>query len=270
MIRSVRTAVIVVWLCFVAWFIRYEAYPEHFTRSLTGYESLVSRDLLVMDSWMRILFNNAPIGYSHTSMDSDESDPLSRHTINSDVQLALTLMGQRQRINVSSSASLDAMYRLQKFDFALSSRSNTMRIRAVRAQGRQFRVVMNTGRYRQTTTVTIPDNTVLYSPMTEMAMKRLNPGEKLTIRTIDPASMSPIDVVVSALRREPLSIGTNTCDATVLSTEYLGMRISSWMDPDGPSRPAPERSSGAKWRHTRTRVGQDRRIDSTGSYGHAG
>ena len=232
-LRSARLSVIVIWLCFVAWFVRYEAYPEYFTRSLAGYESLLSRDVLVMDSWMRILFNGAPIGYSHTSLESDESDPVNRYTVLSDVHLVLSLMGERQRLRVNSSAYLDATYRLQKFDFGLSSAAGPMQISATRRRGDRFRIVMKTGQYEQTSTVTIPDNTVLYSPMTEMAMKRLEPGEALTIRTVDPASMSPIDVAITALRRETLAIGTNRYDATVLRTEYLGMEVLSWMDTDG-------------------------------------
>lgn len=228
-----RVSIVIVWLCFVAWFVRYEAYPERFTRSLDGYESLLSRDLLVMDSWMRILFNGSPIGYSHTSMDSDESDPLNQYTIVSDVHLALTLMGERQHLRVNTSASLDATYKLQKFDFALNAKASAMRISAMRSRGNEFRIAVDTGQHRHTSTVTIPDNTVLYSPMTEMAMKQLKPGESLTVRTIDPASMSPIDVVIRALRKEPLSIGTNRYDATVLATEYLGMKVSSWIDAEG-------------------------------------
>ena len=229
----VRPLIVVVWLCFVGWLIRYEAYPEYFTRSLDGYESLLSRDLLVMDSWMRILFNGTPIGYSHTSMSSDESDPSNQYTVENDVQLAFTVMGEQTPVRVSSSASLDATYDLQRFDFALSAGMGTMRITAVRGRNRRFNVEMNTGRYRHSSVITIADNTVLYSPMTEMAVKQLEPGQSLTVRTIDPASMSPIDVVITALRRELLSIGTNTYDATVLSTEYLGMEVASWIDAEG-------------------------------------
>ncbi|MCK5849409.1 MAG: transglutaminase domain-containing protein [Kiritimatiellae bacterium] len=231
--KYTRMFIVVIWLCLVTWFIRYEAFPEYFTHSLSGYRDLFSKNILVMDSWMRILFNDSPIGYSHSSIDIDESSALHHYSIESDVQLRMKLMGELQTIRVNTSASLDVMHKLQKFTFSLSSKGNSIIIRSVRSSGEQFKVVIKTNQHTEKMSLRIPDNIVLYSPMTEMAMKRLNPGEELQISTLNPSTMTPIDIVIRAMRKESLHIGTNTYDTTVLATDYQGMTILSWIDPEG-------------------------------------
>ena len=52
-----RGLVLLFWLGMIGWLLRYEAFPEYFTRSLAGYHGLLSKDVLVADSWMKIVFN---------------------------------------------------------------------------------------------------------------------------------------------------------------------------------------------------------------------
>ena len=57
-----KSVVILFWLCTTAWLVRFEAFPELFTDSLTGYEHVLSRNLLMTDSWLKIFINN-PVFY---------------------------------------------------------------------------------------------------------------------------------------------------------------------------------------------------------------
>lgn len=232
-VRYVKILVVAVWLCITAWLIRYEAFPEYFTNSIGGYRSLLGNDVMIMDSWMKIMFNDLPIGYSYTSMEMDETDPMHRYLINNQVNMALNMMGDEQNVHVTTSARLDLMYELQDFMFNLSSRGYTMRLRAERSEGDKFDVVIATANTTQKTTINIPADVVLYSPMTEMAMKKLKPGQKMTIKTLDPTTLSTTVVVIEALRKETLVVADREHSVTVLSSEYAGMRIMSWIDDNG-------------------------------------
>ncbi len=230
----IRTLVIALWLCMVTWLIRYEAFPDYFTHSLNGYRSLFDDDVLIMDSWMKILFKGAPIGYSHTSMETDEFDPIHRHEINSQVNMSISMMGERQGIYVNTSARLNLMYQMQDFKFNMSTHGYTMRLNAERAaDSDKFNVTISTPNTSQKSTIIIPDDVILYSPMTEMAMKNLHPGQKMTVKTIDPTTLATTTLTIQALRKELISIAGKEYAATVLSTEYGGMTAMSWIDTDG-------------------------------------
>jgi len=228
-----NAALVILWLCMLAWLVRYEAFPEFFTHTLAGYSHLLSRDVLVMDSWMKILSKGNAVGYSHTSLDVDEANPVDHYTIDNRVHLRLKIAGEDQTINVDTSASLNAMYELQKFSFSLASRGYSVIVDAARRNERTFRVKMTTGNTSERMEVDIPPDVVLYSPMMELAMKQLKPGQHFSMKTLNPTSFSAMLITISAIRQEPLTIGGKTYDATVLSTDYGGTLFLSWMDPAG-------------------------------------
>lgn len=230
---AIRAGVVLVWLAMLGWLLRYEAFPDYFTNTVDGYRSLFSRDVLVMDEWMRIEFNGTPIGFSHSSMELDEDNPEARHLVRNRVNVRMNVMGSEQKIYVDTAIRLDDTYDLQVFSFNLSSQGYKMHLEADRVEGQTFRVETDTGVSTQTRTITIPDDVVLYSPMTEMAMKRLKPGQSLTLRTLDPTTLSKTTLTIEALRTEPLTIGDETYEATVLATEYHGARVLSWVDRNG-------------------------------------
>jgi hypothetical protein len=58
--RLLRTGAIAFWVVMAAWLIRYEAFPERFTHTLSGYKGLLSDDVLIEDSWMKILVGGQP------------------------------------------------------------------------------------------------------------------------------------------------------------------------------------------------------------------
>jgi hypothetical protein len=145
----------------------------------------------------------------------------------------MKVMGEDQNINVDSSAVLNAMYELQRFTFSLSSRGYHLQMNAIRKNERAFKVKLSTADTTQHLEVDIPSDVVLYSPMMELAMKQLKPGQHFTLKTLDPVSFSTALVTIRALRKDALLLGERKYDATVLSTEYRGTTVLSWMDADG-------------------------------------
>lgn len=228
-----RLAIVLAWLAMAGWLVRYEAFPERFDRASHGYARLFSRDVLIMDAWMRVLFKESPIGYSHSSVEIDEDNPRLRHIARNRMNVRLKIMGQEQRIAVETEARLDEAYRLQAFSFNLSATAYRLRLTAERREGETFAVRIVTDSSEQNVTVSVPDDVVIYSPMTDLAMKRLKPGQSLSMRTLDPTTMDIASMTVRALRRQPIELGGRAYDATLLRTEYRGIEALSWIDEEG-------------------------------------
>ena len=69
--------------------------------------------------------------------------------------------------------------------------------------------------------------------MTALALKSLRPGQELTIKTLDPLSMTSAHILVKAIRKETIQTATETVEATLLTSNYHGMELRSWVDRDG-------------------------------------
>ena len=217
----------------MAWLVRYEAFPAAFRGRPAGYRPVMQDGVLTLDSWMRILYDGKPLGYSHTAIMTTEDDPRGYYTVNNVLNLKLNLMGTAQRIHVDTEAVLDSLYRLNRFAFRLQSGQYVMETTGRRARGNIFNLRIRTPQSEQRVDVEIPPDAVIYSPMTEMAVARLAPGESLRIRTFDPTTLSTETLLVEALRRETLAIADRDYKAVVLATDYHGMRIHSWLDRNG-------------------------------------
>ncbi|HEY8240064.1 MAG TPA: transglutaminase domain-containing protein, partial [Kiritimatiellia bacterium] len=231
--RAIKTVIVAVWLLFGAWFIRYEAFPAFFTNTLEGYKDLFSHGELFVDSWMKILYNDKPIGYTETQIEVIDDDPLEHFRITSRTSLKMNLMGEMQDVNIVSLGGLDVLYHLQRFTFALSSRRYGLRIEGTRKRGNMFSVRVRSDAGVQKMSIEIPDDVVMYSPATEMAMGRLKPGETMHVKSLDPTTMAIEDIVVKALRRESRDVMGVPTDTTVLGVSFHGAELLSWVDANG-------------------------------------
>ena len=226
-------SIILLWLGAMGWLILSEAYPGLRNRASMGYRSSLDRGMMVMDRWMIITHQNQPIGYTHTSVDVDEKNATRQYRLNNRTLLALTVMGSRQRISVTSDATVDALYNLQLFHFSLSSAGYTIVVDGKRLQGTTFDVRIKSASSIQHLTVIIPNDAVIYSPMTELSLKTLSPGKQVTLRIFNPVTLAAQDVTVRALRRETLVLRNRTNDTTVLAAKMDGMETLFWMDAEG-------------------------------------
>jgi hypothetical protein len=231
--RLLRTAIIVFWLAMLAWLIRFEAFPEYFTHSLDGYRSLLSRDIIIMDSWMKIMSRGIPVGYTHTSMDTSESTPLEHCTIDNRTDLKVMFMGMQRIATLTASFTLDVNYNLQKFSCTLLLGADSYKITGERIRGKVFKVSTNIGGTPATLDVELPDDVVLFSPMSAVAMKRMRVGQEIKLHTLDPFTMKKTDIMVRALRKERLTISGKRCDTIVLGSQYHENRMLTWMDSAG-------------------------------------
>jgi hypothetical protein len=232
-LKCFRVAVLVFWLCTVAWLVRFEAFPALFTHTLSGYDSLLSRDTLMVDSWMKIVFKGQDVGYSHTSMNMNETSPDGYYTMDNRARIGIRLMGRRMEVHSLTTVSLNMLHELEKFMFAVSSDAHNIRVTGIRGEGRTFDVETKSGDVAQRLSVDIPQNVVLYSPMTEMAVKRIRPGQEISMAMWNPLSKKRANVAVRGLRYETVVSGGRECRAMVMAMEYQGLKMLTWVDPNG-------------------------------------
>ncbi len=217
----------------MTWLVRREAFPSLSTRPMQGYKAMFKDGVLVRDSWMKIMFKDAHIGYSHTQVDANEADATSQYLVQNRTVMRLKILGENRNVSVKAHATLDAMYQLQTFLFGLTSDAYSLSAVGTRTGEEAYDVVINTAGTRQKVEVHIPNDAIVYSPMVEMALVQLRPGRQMTVRTFNPMSMATSDIVVKALRRETIRHQGEDVETVVLQADYQGMGVLSWLNTDG-------------------------------------
>lgn len=230
---NIRLVITLFWLTTMLCLARYEAFPELFTHTLRGYRSVLPESVLMQESWSRILVNDVPAGYSHTHMDVDDEGTEQNIEVHNRTLLKVALMGEPLSFHVYSALTLSPDYDLLRFESAVSARGMSFRVTGERADGCEYEVTTVTGDVPRKQRIEIPEDVVLYSPMTALALRQLRPGQELTIKTLDPLSMSPARILVKAIRRETIQTGDDITEATLLTSTYHGMQLRSWVDRDG-------------------------------------
>ena len=231
--RAIQFLIILFWLAMAGWLFRYEAFPGWFTRALPGYRGILPGGPVLLDSWMKISFQGKPIGYSQTQIDTDEKDPAEQYKVSNKTILSLNIMGEPQNIVIAAEASLNALYDLQRFYFLMASRRYSVQVDGRRTGRETFAARISSAAGIQHVNVKIPDDAILYSPMIELSLSRLKPGQELRVKTLDPATLTTADVLVRAVGRETLTFHGREQEATVLEMDLQGMKIRAWMDSDG-------------------------------------
>jgi hypothetical protein len=225
---------LLLWFGAMGWLVFYEAYPELRHQTSAGYRTLLSHGVMVMDRWMTISVQGKPIGYTHTSVDVvDEQNGRNQYRINNRTILTLMIMGSRQRVAVNADAVVDALYKLTSFSFDLTSTGYAISVEGTRKQGNVFDITIKGVGSTQHFTVTIPEDAVIYSPMTEMTLKSLKPGHEAVFQIFNPVTLSSQKVAVRALRHEALLRAGKPVPTTVLTATVDGMETLSWIDRDG-------------------------------------
>ncbi len=221
------------WVLSMGWLIFYEAYPEFRTQTSAGYRTMLAQGVMVMDRWMKISFQGKSIGYTHTSVDVDDVNGVTQYRVNNRTILSLSLMGSRQRVAVNADAIVDALYQLKSFSFDLTSTGYAISVTGTRKHGNLFDIAIKGVGSTQRFTVTIPEGAIIYSPMTETALKSLSPGSHTVLQIFNPVTLTAQNVTVRALRHEPLLHQNKEIETTVLSAKIDGMETMSWIDRNG-------------------------------------
>lgn len=229
----IRSAIVLAWLGALFWLIRYEAYPEWFTHSLAGYDGLIGRDVLISDSWMRVLDDGVPVGYSHTSVDVDDNALLRHIVFRNRTYVRIDMMGESQLIRAVASAYLDTSYRLQEFEFKMHTGVIDIDVTGKRTDAGPFALAVDTGGQVRHMTIDIPDDVVIHSPMTALAVRNLAPGDYIRVKTFNPVTLGQESATVRALQSETIVLDEGPVPTTRLQIEYAGSRTRAWIDAQG-------------------------------------
>jgi hypothetical protein len=183
---------------------------------------------------MKVSMQGRPIGYSHTAIDTRREEGEDLTVLRNRSSLQVNVLGETRRIQFSAEATLDDRYRMRTFGFTMDARPYWMNIRG-RRQGdsSRFEVTVQSVSGRESLEIEIPDDVILYSPMTEMALRDLKPGESVQVRAFDPGTLSTGLVRMRAVARETLELAGVAHEATRIDVEYRGMTIPSWIDRQG-------------------------------------
>ncbi len=212
---------------------RYEAFPEFFTNTLRGYNGVIDETILMQESWSRILVDDIPAGYSHTSMNVDDEGTERNIEINNRTQLKLSFFSQPIGVLAHTTLQLSPDYILQSFECSVSSRGMSIRVTGKREEDQRFLISTFSGESKTEQTVEIPDDVVLYSPFNALAMRHLRPGQSLSIKTMDPLSLTPTRILARAEEEEMLTVGDEFIAATRMACAYHSMQFKLWVDERG-------------------------------------
>ena len=213
--------------------LRFEAFPEWFTRTIPGYRGVFAESLLARQSWARILIAGRPAGYIHTSLGVDDEARDHHLEINSRLHLRVALPGLAQRVLANTTVKLDRDYQLAGFSTAVTAGEITLRADGLHTGKRQFEITTVVGGRSTTRTVGIPREVLIYSPVQELALRNLRDGNRLALLTLNPLTLRQDTVLITSLGRESISIGGRDVAATRLRTSWQGVDLDSWVDADG-------------------------------------
>jgi hypothetical protein len=79
----------------------------------------------------------------------------------------------------------------------------------------------------------IPDDVVIHSPMTALAVRNLDVGDYVKVQTFNPVTLAKETATVRALLRETITLDEGPVQATKLEIEYMGGRSHAWVDDEG-------------------------------------
>ncbi len=229
-----KTAVILIvvfWLVLFAWFIRFEAFPHLFSKSVRlDYRELLNDAPLMSDVWMKIIMQDVHVGYSHTAMEVDEENPVDRYILRNTTDLDLNMLGTIQPVLIRVHSTLDAFYALQYFEFSMKAGNYAISLNARRTEKDTFRVNMLSAGGNQTLFIELPPDIIIYSPVMDMALRQLKPGQSVTMNTLDPATLRPMKNLITALRYETIPWHGTNLETTVFSYTYSGTEMLTWMN----------------------------------------
>ncbi|HOW97553.1 MAG TPA: hypothetical protein P5567_12335 [Kiritimatiellia bacterium] len=232
--RPLATSVILaLWAAMMLWLARAKAFPDRFGPAPAGYPDLLAEAPAAEDSWMRLIFRGRTAGYARRRIETQEHDPAAHVVISYQLVARMTVWGVAQDIRASAEASLDAWHQLQGFSLVLRAGTTVFRAEGRRAGASTFDVELSGAAGTSRLTLEIPDEAILYSPLQQLLVKRLSPGQRLNLKAMDPFSFKPSDWTVEAESWENIEIAGRPARALALRLASGPLSLRAWMDENG-------------------------------------
>lgn len=194
-----------------------------------GWGERVGEELRLGESWMGIYLHDRKIGYSVTSWEREGQDlRVVERTI-----MELMVMGQPQKVNVSTNCLLDPALYLKSFRFHLSSEQVSFQAEG-EIEEKRMRVRLSGIGQREEIEIPLKQIPFLWSNLRFLFKNRdLFEGQRLQVSLFDPATLNMENLLVQVEGRERLRIGTHEVEALKLKQTFKGTTIHSWIGEGG-------------------------------------
>ena len=232
--KAVKLCIVLFWLLCVAWLIRFEAFPSWFSNSLSGYENLISEDLLISDRWMKLSFKGKPVGYLHHSVERNRNNPVKNYTLSNNMRVKLET-GKKSKprtLTLKSTIHLDISRKLQEFEMRISEQQagKFIHLEGQRSVDDKYKGKLQLGSNTRRFEINIPDDSVFFMPFAEQMIAKLNPGDEVSVQIYEPLTWEKRNIILTGLRREKIQHNGKSVSAKVVKTEYRGFAILSWIN----------------------------------------
>lgn len=234
--RFFKISLLVAWIGTMAWLVRFEAYPEHFEQTISGYRGLFGDEMGVREQWMKIYLAGQPIGYTQTILDVDDKSPDAAYELTTNASINIPGFGGdgNRRFRISGDVRFDGSYRVQSFGVAATDGKMRFVARGKRLERDLFEVEHGLKDALSTTTVRIPDDAIVQSPQFDLILKRLRPGQHLWLKVMDPLTMSPSRMKIAAKEYEIITLNSGRrVTALRLEVTQQSGPINAWVDQQG-------------------------------------
>ena len=233
--RFFKISLLVAWIGTMAWLVRFEAYPEHFEQTISGYRGLFGDEMGVREQWMKIYLAGQPIGYTQTILDVDDKSPDAAYELTTNASINISGFGAGdRRFRLSGDVRFDGSYRVQSFGVVATDGKLRFLARGKRLEGDLFEVEHGMKDALSTSTVRIPDDAIVQSPQFDLILKRLKPGQHLWLKVMDPLTMRPGRMKITAKEYETITLsGGRRVEALRLEVTQQSGPINAWVDHQG-------------------------------------
>ena len=219
--------VVVVWLFVLAALVR----KTHFAPSTNPQNQIADEpgELKASEEWMEILLKGRKVGYTVRRVAEIKEE----FEITEEIFLTANLMGSVHKILSYTRAMVDQAFRLNRFDFSLSSDVIRFTISG-HVQGEELLLQVGEQGKKGTRSIKIAAKPMISAGLTQYFRSRqLQVGESFAFHLFDPLSMSTNPVTVTVAAKERIKSNAESHKALRLEMEFLGRPLLLWLDERG-------------------------------------
>ncbi len=208
-----------------------------FKNKTSAYQVFLSKDTLLSDSWMGIYFNNAPIGFVHSSMEPFMiKKGKSGYRIINRTFMNFFILRKRNKVWFNAQAIVDDKYQLETFNFELTSGIHTVNVSGEMLDKKTLNLEINSQGKITKKKIILPDEqgvliASIISPFSSFGSLKV--GNSYNVMVFNPFSLSLEPLEVNVLKQENMIFENHNVLAYVVKSKYRGIEQTAWVDENG-------------------------------------
>ncbi|MFH2138107.1 MAG: transglutaminase-like domain-containing protein [Candidatus Omnitrophota bacterium] len=208
-----------------------------FTNRVKDYQPFLSKDTLLSDQWMGIYFNNASVGFVHTSIEPFQIKAgVSGFRIVNRTNMNFLLLRKRQKVWFGAEAIVDEDYQMRSFDFNLRSGAHSMNVKGVVTGGSVMNLEIDSQGRVIKKQIILPQRegvilANIISPFSSFG--KLSVGAHYKLQVFNPFSLElePLEIVVSG--KDEIEYAGKLTEVFVVKSDYRGYEQTAWINAQG-------------------------------------